>query len=278
MDKPLSPADMATGSPTIASDITLRPVVPALGAIWKARIGMIDLASGLTGEEEMHAIIPEDALLLTTRVMNSNTISLEKLSEIRGDLVRAAMTITPDQPLDVMIYCCTSGAIAMGEEELERLIQSVRPGVPVTNPFTAATEAFRHLGIERISFLAPYTPDVTAYMRAAFIAKGFEVMHTTTYGLELDSELGQVLREDIIQTALEQPLEGAQALFISCTALRVVSLIEQIETAIGLPVITSNQALAWHALRLAGYDRNLDGFGTLGMTITCSRNEGIFAK
>jgi len=269
MDRSPSLAEMSTDNPTTASDIALRPVVPALGGIWKARIGMIDLASGLTGEEEMHAIIPEDALLLTTRVMNSNTISLEKLSEMRGDLTRAAMTITPDQPLDVMIYCCTSGAIAMGEDELERLIQSVRPGVPVTNPFTAATEAFRHLGIERISFLAPYTLDVTAFMRAAFIANGFEVMHTTTYGLELDSELGQVLREDILQTALEQRLDGAQALFISCTALRVVSLIEQIEEAIGLPVITSNQALAWHALRLAEYDRNLDGFGILGKRITC---------
>ncbi len=269
MDDPQPLADMAPGNATIACDITLRPVLPALGAIWKARIGMIDLASGLTGEEEMHAILPEDALLLTTRVMNSNTISLEKLVEMRGDLVRAAMTITPDEPLDVMIYCCTSGAIAMGEDELERLLRSVRPDVPVTNPFTAATEAFRHLGIESIAFLAPYTRDVTAFMRAAFIAKGFDVIHTTTYGLELDSELGQVLREDIIATALEQRLDGAQALFISCTALRVVSLIEQIEEAIGLPVITSNQALAWHALRLAGYDSDLDGFGMLGRRITC---------
>lgn len=260
----------AAGQPEASGtdDIVLRPVVPATGRIWSARIGMIDLASGLTGEEEMHAILPPDVLLLTTRVLNSNTISLARLAEMQGDLARAAGTITPDEPLDALIYCCTSGTIAMGEAVLARTLGAVRPGVPVTNPFTAATEAFRHLGIRRISFLAPYTVEVTAFMRDAFRARGFEVPHTTTYGLERDSELGQVSRDDILQTALEQKREGADALFISCTALRVVGLIAEIEAAIGLPVVTSNQALAWHALRLAGYGRNLPAFGLLGARIT----------
>jgi len=244
--------------------VLLRPVKPITGRIWKARLGMVDLASGLTGEEEMHAILPEDVLLLTTRVLNSNTISLSALSEMQEDMVRAVGTITPEEPLDVVIYCCTSGTIAIGEDRLRELIQSVRPGVAFTNPFTAAVEALRHIDARRVSLLAPYTVEVTSYMRDAFQRKGFEIPYVTTYGLELDSEICQVSHDDILATAREQCVQGVDALFISCTGLRVVSLIEKIEKTLGLPVVTSNQAMAWHALRLAGYNHNLTGFGQLG--------------
>jgi maleate isomerase len=246
------------------AEVLVRPVQPIMGRIWKARVGMVDLASGLTGEEEMHAILPDDVLLLTTRVLNSNTIVLSALSDMQEDMARAVSTITPDEPLDVVIYCCTSGTIAIGEDRLRELIQSVRPGVAFTNPFTAAVEALRHIGAKRVSLLAPYTVEVTSYMRDAFQCKGFEIPYVTTYGLELDAEICQVSHDDILATAREQCVQGVDALFISCTGLRVVSLIEQIERELGLPVITSNQALAWHALRLAGYDRNLNGFGRLG--------------
>lgn len=244
--------------------VRVRPVKPILDQIWKARIGMVDLASGLTGEEEMHAILPDDVLLLTTRVLNSNTISLSALSDMQADMARAVGTITPEEPLDVVIYCCTSGTIAIGEDRLGALIQSVRPGVACTNPFTAAVEALRHIGAKRVSLLAPYTVEVTSYMRDAFQNKGIGIPHVTTYGLETDAEICQVSHDDILATAREQSLQGADALFISCTGLRVVGLIEEIEQTLGLPVITSNQAMAWHALRLAGYDRNLNGFGRLG--------------
>lgn len=245
-------------------DILVRPVTPLFGRIWKARIGMIDLASGLTGEEQMHAVLPDDVLLLTTRVLNSNSISLNALSAMQADMARAAGTITPDEPLDVVLYCCTSGTISMGEERVVELIQSVRPGVACTNPFTAAVEALRHIGAKRISMLLPYTVEVTAYMRDAFERKGFEVLHVTTYGLEFDSEICQVSQEDILASARAQCIDGADALFISCTGLRVVDLIEQIEDELSIPVITSNQAMAWHALRLGGYDKNIAGFGMLG--------------
>jgi maleate isomerase len=249
------------------AEVRVRPVKPTMGQIWKARIGMVDLASGLTGEEEMHAILPNDVLLLTTRVLNSNILSLATLSNMQADMARAVGTITPEEPLDVVIYCCTSGTIAIGEARLVELIQSVRPGVAFTNPFTAAVEALRHLGAKRVSFLAPYTVEVTSYMRDAFQDKGFEIPYVTTFGLETDAEICQVSHDDILATAREQSLQGVDALFISCTGLRVVGLIEQIEKTLGLPVITSNQAMAWHALRLAGYDRNLTGFGRLGNLI-----------
>jgi len=249
------------------SPIKLLPVKPMMIGTWKARIGMVDLASGLTGEEEMHAILPDDALLLTSRVLNSNEISMSRLAQMQDDMQRAASTIVPEEHVDVMIYCCTSGTIAMGEDTVAEKIRAVRPGVQVTNPFTAAVAAFDSLGITRIAMLAPYTLEVTQAMYDAFIAKGLDIVQATTYGLAYDSEICQVPRQAILESALAQDISGAEALFISCTGLRVVSLIEEIEGRIGIPVITSNQALAWHALKLAGYPSNLSGFGKLMRTL-----------
>ena len=39
---------------------------------------------------------------------------------------------------------------------------------------------------------------------------------------------------------------------MSCTSLRALQIIPQAEAALGKPVISSNQALAWHMMRLAG--------------------------
>ena len=55
----------------------------------------------------------------------------------------------------------------------------------------------------------------------------------------------------------------ADAVFISCTALRTADVIEDIEAALGKPIVTSNQALAWHALRLMGYEDSVPGLGRL---------------
>jgi len=247
--------------------IHIYPVAAGKTDTWKARIGMIDLASGLTGEEQMHAILPSDVLLLTSRVANRNEISLESLAEMQGDIQRTVTTIVPEESVDVMIYCCTSGTIAMGEQRLTDLIQEVRPSVPVTNPFSAAVAAFAALGVQRIAMLAPYSMEVTAAIYRAFVGKGVEIPHATTYGLELDSEICQVAEETIMQSALNQDISGVDALFISCTGLRVVDLIEDMENRLGIPVITSNQAMAWHALTLCGYPDDVPCFGRLMRTL-----------
>lgn len=247
--------------------IKLYPVIPCMGDAWKVRIGMVDLASGLTGEEEMHAILPDDVLLLTSRVLNSNHISMAALADMQQDMVRAAGTIVPEEHVDVMIYCCTSGTIAMGEDVVRDSLRSLRPEVRVSNPFTAAVAAFQSMGIKNLALLTPYTLEVTDVMRKEFVKKGLNPVHTTAYDLKLDSEICQVTRDDIFRSAIEQDLSGADALFISCTGLRVVSLIEKIEAHIGMPVVTSNQAMAWHALSQANYPGTVPGFGKLMDTL-----------
>ena len=135
--------------------------------------------------------------------------------------------------------------------------------MPVVTPPAAARAAFRALGVRRISLLTPYTRETTAPMADYFAGHGFELRSVTCFGLEDDRVMARVRPDAIVAAAVEATAPDAEALFISCTALRAAEVAERVEAAIGRPVVTSNQASVWRCLRLAGIDRPLAGCGRL---------------
>jgi len=61
--------------------------------------------------------------------------------------------------------------------------------------------------------------------------------------------------------SLDRP--DADAVFVSCGALRTLDVIDELEQQIGKPAICSNQAMIWDTLRLAGIDDRINGYGRL---------------
>jgi maleate isomerase len=57
--------------------------------------------------------------------------------------------------------------------------------------------------------------------------------------------------------------DDVDAVFVSCTSIRLAESVEALERIINKPVISSNIATAWHCLRLAGYGEDVAGFGEL---------------
>ena len=248
---------------TDASTVEIMPVTLGDTPGHRARIGLIGLSSGLSCEEELHTMLPPGTLVLTSRVANRNRIDLGTLADMEGDMMRAAATLLPEGHLDALVYSCTSGTIAMGEETVFERLRSVRPGVAVTTPFTGAVAALAALECSRITMLTPYTQEVTAPMRDELVRRGLSVVRTVAFGLSLDSEMSSVEPGTVRDMAMAIDSPEAQALFISCTALRTSSIIEELETSLGKPVVTSNQALVWHSLRLSGYQEQVTGYGQL---------------
>ena len=63
-----------------------------------------------------------------------------------------------------------------------------------------------------------------------------------------------------------QAIEGRAAIdavFVSCTSVRLAEAARDIEQDIGLPVTSSNHAMAWHALRLARVNDAMPEWGRL---------------
>jgi maleate isomerase len=228
------------------------------------RIGLVVLNTDETIEPAINEIIrmPE-AVVLVNRIIFAGEINQKTLMGLGEDLERCVSEILPDQDLDVVIFGCSSGTVAIGEAEVARKIANFKSQARVTNPMTAAIAAMRALKASSISILTPYPTNVTETIRDFYEEKGISVLSLGTFGTSHDYEIPCISRESIIRGARSICQEGTEAVFLSCTALRASAIAQEIEDELGIPVITSNQAIAWHALRLCGHDEAIHGFGRL---------------
>lgn len=227
------------------------------------RVGVISLATDFNIETDLKRMYPEQVGFFTSRVRNYNPLTLENLRRMTPGISAAADSILPGTDLDVMIYACTSGTVAIGQDKVTELIHSVRPRVKVTNPVAAVDDALQILDAKRISILTPYTENVNLGVADTFNKKGYEVLSIAGFGFEDDTAMTFISPEDIARAAIESCAPDADVMFISCTALRASVVIERIEQQLGIPVISSNQALVWHSLKLMGYPWPVSGFGQL---------------
>ena len=246
-----------TQSEIISHNISLDAVAP------HGRIGLIALATDFNSEQDLRRMYPDGVEVFTNRVLNANPVNLQNLRNMAEDISRTAAGILPGLSLDAMIYGCTSGTVANGAKNIERLVQQSCPGIPVTNPVSAALAAFAHLGAKRISILTPYTEAVNLEMAAYFENHEIEVINIAGFGYESDIDMTGIPPADIADAAGKVCHDNSDLLFISCTAIRASLAIDSIERVIGKPAVASNQALVWHSLKLIGYPHALDGFGTL---------------
>lgn len=241
----------------LAVDITLEEVAPG------GRIGFVALSTDFNAEQDLRRMLPDDVEIFTNRVMYANPLTLENLRAMAGDIGRATAGIIPGVPMDVMIYGCTSGTIANGADTIKDLIQAERPGVEVTNPATAAVAAMKQLGVKRVSVLTPYIAEINRELLTFFNNEGIEVVNITGLGFEDDTEVTRIPPSEIARLATEVCDPHAEAMFISCTSVRATNQIELMEKQLDIPVVTSNQALVWHSLKLLNYPRPVQGFGKL---------------
>ena len=246
-----------TQSEIIHQDIPLDKIAPF------GKIGLIALATDFNSEQDLRRMYPEGVEMFTNRVLNANPVTMQNLRNMAGDISRAAAGILPDIQLDAMIYGCTSGTVANGVDDIEKLIQQNNPGVPVTNPITAALAAFDHFSAKRISILTPYTREVNDEMAEYFAQQGLDVLNITGFGFDSDLDMTSLPPEAIAAAAKDVCRTEADLLFISCTAIRASLVIEDIEKAINKPVVSSNQALVWHSLKLINYSGVVEGYGSL---------------
>lgn len=218
-----------------------------------ARIGLIILATDHTTEPDFRRMVASDRVgVYVARIPYANPTTPENLRRMQPSITEAARLILPDETLDAICYSCTSASVVIGDAEIEASIQAAKPGVTVVTPPAAAMAGLRTLGARRISVLTPYTVETSRPMAAYFASHGFDLASFTCLGLDDDREMARIAPSAIVAAAKGAVATDAEALFISCTALRAASVVAEIEQAIGRPVVTSNQATAWQCLRIAG--------------------------
>ena len=231
----------------------------------RAKIGLIVLANDHTVEYELNRIFPgPDVAMYATRIESSVIISPKNLADMEGRIAGAAALILPGVDLSVVAFGCTSASIVIGEERVFEIIRSVHPAAACTTPITAAMAAFEALDVRRLGVVTPYRADVNEMLRKAVQERGLEVNRFGSFNEEDDNVAGRItvesIRRDVLEFGRRDDVDGV---FVSCTNLRLIGAIAELEAELGKPVVSSNLALAWHGLRLAAVDKPIRGMGRL---------------
>ncbi len=239
------------------------------GVGMEVALGLIVNAGDTMIEPDMRTFLPHPGVeVYATRIPFEPRITPGSLKAMGASIDGAARLIVPGERLDVIAFGCTSAAIAIGAAEIARTVRAVRPGIPVTDPMTAGLAAMRVQSMRRIAVVTPYPDEVNAMIGAFLESAGLDVVARGTFRAPESAALGRtppsrVSPDSILERASEIGAGPVDGVFLSCTGLRAAGVIAEVEARIGKPVVTSNQALAWHALRLAGSGRAPEGYGSL---------------
>ena len=229
-------------------------IAPALETRpFDARIGLIVLATDHTSEDDFRRMVASDRVRVhVARIAYANPVTPENLRRMQPALTEAAALLLPEEDLEAICYSCTSASVVIGDDAVEAAITAAKPGAKVVTPTLAAVTGLRALGASRISILTPYTAETSRPMGEYFLRHGFSIASFTCLGMDDDREMARISADSLHEIACASCTPDAEALFISCTALRAAPIAGRIEAALGRPVVTSNQATAWQCLGAAG--------------------------
>jgi maleate isomerase len=236
---------------------------------WRARIGILYPASGLV-DDEFYRVAPPGVSVHIHRVAAHGNISADKVKQFSevDNLIKVAKDLEPIRPTCIA-WACTSGSFLVGKEGSHRQVEALTEstGTQFTNTSESMVQALQHLGVTRVGVGTPYPDDFNAPIARFLEDHGFKVMAIHNLRLQNDWEIGTATPEAIYALARRVAVAGAEAVFLSCTGLEALDLLQTLERDLERPVLAANQVTMWNALRLCGIStKGLESFGSLFST------------
>ena len=231
------------------------------------RIGLIALASDFMIEKDFINVIKDKNIdFFVNRIECYNPLTRDNLIKMSQKITEVTKDILPNEKIDCVVYGCTSGTIAAGYSSIEQKVKLAKPEAKVTAPSTAAVKALKKLNINKVSIFTPYIKELNDEVVEFFKKENFVVTSNSYFDIETDVDIGKVDQNYLYEVLSKIDLKDAEALFVSCTALPALPIIEKLEKKLNKFVLSSNQALIWDTIRSIGYDSSINGFGKLFKT------------
>ena len=239
-------------------------IKPEFKKEFNPKIGLITLSTDLTMESDFYSIInnlPIDVFV--NRIKNYNPLTKENLLKMYDQLESVTKDILPNEKINTIAYGCTSGTIAIGKEKIKEKIQIAKPDCYITTPITSAIKAINKMKIKKIAIFTPYPDSVNKTVFEYFSKEKIEVLSFSSFNLDSDAEIGKVDPNYLLEVLTKMEISDAEGLFVSCTALPVLKILDQVEAKIKKTVLSSNQTLIWDSIRSVGYNSPVSGYGKL---------------
>ncbi len=228
------------------------------------KIGLITLASDFRIENDFNNVIyGKNIDLYSNRIKSYNPLTNETLKKMADDITNVTKEILPEQKLDCIAYGCTSGTIVAGYESIFDKVNLAKPNTKVTTPITSAISALKNLKINKLSIFTPYTDEINQSVIKFFKKENIKISELSYFDIASDIDIGKVDPEYLYDVLIKQDLSKSEALFVSCTALPVLTIIKDLEKKLGKIVLSSNQTLIWDTLNQINYKDKVEGYGEL---------------
>ncbi len=236
---------------------------PALGG--DTSFGLIVLQADETIEQDMRRLLPSSSsALYSSRIPSGAEVTCETLAQMEGDIIETVRLFPTAVSFSVVGFGCTSATSVIGAKKIKDLISQECNTAAVTEPVSALLASCKALEVSKIAFLSPYVEEVSATLRCVLEENGLEISVFGTFDEANETKVARITPTSSAKAVFEL-VQGTspEAIFMSCTNLQTLDIIEVIENALGIPVLSSNLVLAWHMLELAGFKEKKPDFGKL---------------
>ena len=231
---------------------------------YNPRVGLIALATDYMIEKDFLSVIKDkDIDFFVNRIECFNPLTSENLIKMSEKVTEVTKDILPNEKIDCIVYGCTSGTIAAGFNSIESKIKKAKPEAKVSAPSESSIKALKKLNINKIAVFTPYPKKLNDEEIEFFKDQKFSISSNSYFDISSDVDIGKVDPDYLYEVLSKMELNDAEALFISCTALPALSIIDKLEKKIGKFVLSSNQTLIWDTLEKIGKNKSIQGFGKL---------------
>lgn len=231
---------------------------------WRARIGLLVPSINSIMEPELYRTAPEGVTVHSARIATPREGTPEALRNMERASLDACRLVAQVEP-HAVIYGCTSGSFFEGPDFERRIREQLAKiaGCPVVATAGAMTAALRARGIARVAVVTPYVELTNQRLVAFLAAGGIEAVSLRSFDMLDMFDHARIQPAEVYATAMQAARDDAEAIFISCTQVRALEVVEVLERDSGKPVISATQATLWETYCRLGIDPGLRGYGSL---------------
>lgn len=220
---------------------------------WRSKIGLIT-PIGENIEHAFHIYAPEGVSFTSTKIRFPGERAQEDLPWIERQL-EAAAAVYKDSDEDLVFLGSTAGSYAGGPDWDQACTQIIEKasGKPALAVGIAEREALKALGCKKVAVLTPYGEGINRAGKQMLEDSGYAVSGIAGMDVSYVLREGRTLEACdeylLYRNALKMDLNGADTFLLSGLALSTMEIVDELESALGLPVVTSQQAALWSVLR-----------------------------
>ena len=239
-------------------------IAPKFNSGINSKVGLIALSTDFMIEKDFKKIIENMNIdLFVNRIRSYYPLTKENLIKMGENVTEVSKDILPDEKLDCVVYGCTSGTIASGYDSIKNKINLAKPEARVVTPSSAAVNALRKMNVKKVSIFTPYSEKLNNDVVDYFKKENFIVTSNSYFDILYDNDIAKVDPDYLFEVITKMDLGEAEAVFLSCTNLPALNIVDKLEKKLNKIVLSSNQVLIWDTLQNIKKAKPVNGFGKL---------------